>query len=85
MLTANFASTLFITHDLDLALTYANRILLFGDRHIVADGKPEEVLKDVDLLMKYRIRPTSLLRLNLELLPRTERFLPAESLAEFAS
>ena len=85
MLTANFASTLFITHDLDLALTYANRILLFGDRHIVADGKPEEVLKDLDLLLKYRIRPTSLLRLNLELLPRTDRFLPAESLAEFAS
>lgn len=85
ILTANFASTLFITHDLDLALTYANRVLLVGDKHIVADGKPEEVLKDVDLLLKYRIRPTSLLRLNLDLLPRTKRFLPAESLAEFVS
>jgi len=84
ILTANFAATLFITHDLDLAVTYANRVLLFGDKHIVADGKPEDVLKDVDLLMKYRVRPTSLLRLNLDLLPKTGRFLPAESLAVYA-
>ncbi len=85
ILSANFASTLFITHDLDLAVTYSNRVLLFGDQHVVADGKPEDVLKDIDLLLKYRVRPTSLLRLNLELLPRTRRFLPAESLAEFVS
>jgi hypothetical protein len=31
MLSANFAATLFITHDLDLAVTYANRILLVGE------------------------------------------------------
>jgi energy-coupling factor transport system ATP-binding protein len=85
ILSANFDSTLFITHDLDLAVTYANRILLFGDKHIIADGLPEDVLKDLDILLKYRVRPTSLLRLNLELLPRTGGFLPAESLAGFAS
>ena len=79
----NFAATLFITHDLDLALTYANRILLFGDNHIVADGKPEDVLADFDQLMHYRVRPTSLLRLNLELLPRTGQFLTAEALASY--
>jgi energy-coupling factor transporter ATP-binding protein EcfA2 len=84
ILSENFESTLFITHDVDLAVTYANRVLLFGDQHIVADGKPEEVLKDIDLLLKYRVRPTSLLRMNLELLAKTKRFLPAESLAEFA-
>ncbi len=85
LLAANFESTLFITHDLDLAVTYANRVLLFGDKHVVADGKPEDVLKDIDLLLKYRVRPTSLLRLNLDLLAKTKRFLPAESLAEFSS
>ena len=85
ILSANFDSTLFITHDLDLAVTYANRVLLFGDKHVVADGKPEDVLKDIDLLLKYRIRPTSLLRLNLELLAKTKSFLPAELLAEFVS
>ena len=84
LVSANFAATLFITHDLDLAVTYANRVLLVGDKHIVADGTPEEVLKDFDLLMRYRVRPTSLLRLNLELLPRTRHFLPAEQLAAYA-
>ncbi|MFN8382582.1 MAG: ABC transporter ATP-binding protein [Anaerolineales bacterium] len=85
ILSANFESTLFITHDLDLAVTYANRVLLFGDKHVVADGKPEDVLKDVDLLLKYRVRPTSLLQLNLELLAKTKRFLSAESLAEYTA
>ena len=83
LVAANFAATLFITHDLDLAVTYANRILLVGDKHIVADGTPEDVLKDFDLLERYRVRPTSLLRLNLEMLPRTNRFLPAEELAAY--
>jgi len=84
LVAANFAATLFITHDLDLAVTYANRVLLVGDKHIVADGAPEEVLKDFDLLMRYRVRPTSLLRLNLKLLHHTRQFLTAEMLAAYA-
>ena len=59
-------------------------MLLFGDKHIVADGKPEVVLKDFDLLTKYRVRPTSLLRMNLSLLSKTKRFLTAEALAAYA-
>src|SRR5215216_1909852 len=84
LVASNFAATLFITHDIDLAVTYANRVLLFGDKHVVADGRPEEVLKDFDLLTRYRVRPTSLLRLNLNLLPRTGQFLPAEELAAYS-
>lgn len=84
LVATNFAATLFITHDLDLAVTYANRILLFGDRRVIADGKPEEVLKDFDLLERYRVRPTSLLRMNLDLLSKTGHFLTAESLAAYA-
>jgi ABC-type hemin transport system ATPase subunit len=84
LVASNFAATLFITHDLDLAVMYANRVILFGDKHIVADGAPEEVLKDFDLLMHYRVRPTSLLRLNLELLPLTKQFLPADVLAAYS-
>ncbi|MBU2611198.1 MAG: ATP-binding cassette domain-containing protein [Chloroflexi bacterium] len=85
LLTENFAATLFITHDLDLAVTYANRVLLIGDGRIVADGSPEEVLQDFDLLARYRVRPTSLLRLNCELYPQTRRFMPAEALAACTS
>jgi len=84
LLSENFAATLFITHDIDLAVTYANRVLVVGNGQIVADGKPEEVLNDFTFLDRYRVRPSSLLRLNLDLLPKTGRFLPAESLAEYA-
>ena len=84
VLTTHFDATLFITHDLDLAVTYANRVVLLGDGSVVADGPPEEVLRDLELLRRYRVLPTSLLELNLELLPRTGRFLPAEALAAYA-
>ena len=84
LVAANFAATLFITHDLDLAVTYANRILLFGDKHVVADGRPEDVLRDFELLMRYRVRPTSLLRMNLDLFPRTGQFHSAEALAAYS-
>ncbi|MCL5996029.1 MAG: energy-coupling factor ABC transporter ATP-binding protein [Chloroflexi bacterium] len=33
-----FEALLFITHDLDLAITYANRVLLVADGQLVADG-----------------------------------------------
>ena len=84
LLTTKFAATLFITHDLDLAVTYANRVLLVGDGTVVGDGPPEEVLKDFGLLERCRVRRTSLLDLNLSLLPKTGGFLPAEALAAYA-
>jgi energy-coupling factor transport system ATP-binding protein len=84
LLSTHFDATLFITHDLDLAVTFANRVVLLGDGMVVADGPPEGVLRDLDLLRRYRVLPTSLLELNLELLPRTGRFLPAEALAAYA-
>ncbi|MGH2628735.1 MAG: hypothetical protein ACRDHY_19020, partial [Anaerolineales bacterium] len=74
----------FITHDLDIAVTYANRVVLISEGRVVADGRPEEVLSDFDLLERCRIVPTSLLRLNLDLLSRTGGFLPAEALAAYA-
>jgi energy-coupling factor transporter ATP-binding protein EcfA2 len=78
-----FDAILFITHDLDLALIYANRILLMKDGAIAADGCPEKVLANEALLRSARVLPTSLLRLNLELLSQTGRFLRAEALAKF--
>jgi len=76
-----FAAILFITHDLDLAVGYANRVILMSEGQIAADGPPEEVLADRALLERCRIVPTSLLDLNLKLLPKTGRFHRAEALA----
>jgi energy-coupling factor transport system ATP-binding protein len=77
----SFEAILFITHDIDLAVIYANRVLLVGQGQVVADGPPFQVLGDVSRLKAYRVVPTSLLQANLECYPRTGRFMRAEALA----
>jgi energy-coupling factor transport system ATP-binding protein len=77
----SFESILFITHDIDLAVIYANRVLLVNDGRIAADGPPDEVLGNFELLRASRVVPTSLLRANLDLFPKTCRFMRAEALA----
>lgn len=81
----DFDAIIFITHDLDLALVYANRIILLKDGTIAANGKSEEILADLPLLKSARVVPTSLLRLNLERLPLTESFRRAEALVGYPS
>ena len=76
-----FEAILFITHDVDLAVIYANRVLMIADGKLVADGKPEDVLRDFDRLRANRLIPTSLLDLNFKHLNKTGRFLRAEALA----
>jgi energy-coupling factor transport system ATP-binding protein len=77
----SFEAILFITHDVDMAVIYANRVILVADGVVRADGKPEDVLGDYELLKACRVVPTSLLDLNLELLPVAGHFLRAEALA----
>ena len=76
-----FEAIVFITHDVDLAVSYANRVLLMADGQVRADGPPHEVLRDLTLLEACRLVPTSLLRENLKRVGRTGRFLRAEALA----
>ena len=76
-----FESILFITHDVDLAVIYANRVLIINDGRLIADGKPQDVLHDFDQLRANRLVPTSLLALNLKRLSTTGRFVRAEALA----
>lgn len=52
---------LFITHDLDLALRFTQRVLLLKEGNLVADGPPLQVLADPALLEACNLRPTSLL------------------------
>jgi energy-coupling factor transporter ATP-binding protein EcfA2 len=78
-----FDAVVFITHD--VAVIYASRILLVHDGKLVVDGKTQEVLSDERLLRRCRVLPTSLLKLNMEYLPKTGRFYRAETLAQFQS
>ncbi len=77
----NFEAILFITHDIDLALVYANRVLIVGDGRIAADAPPQVALSDFERLLQARLVPSSLLRLNVKYFPVSQRFQRAESLA----
>ena len=77
----DFEAILFITHDVDLAVIYANRVLMIADGRLVADGAPQDVLNDLDWLKTNRLIPSSLLALNLERLEETGHFMRAEALA----
>jgi energy-coupling factor transporter ATP-binding protein EcfA2 len=79
-----FEAILFITHDVDLAVIYANRVLLVSDGRLAADGAPRAVLGDAERLRRCRIMPTSLLELNLQRPASAGRFLRAEELARAA-
>jgi energy-coupling factor transport system ATP-binding protein len=74
-------SIYFVTHDVDLALTHADRILLFRDGRIVADGPPRAVAEDEHRWIECNLRPTSLMRANARTGAPGSRFLEAEPLA----
>src|SRR5947208_177932 len=52
---------LIITHDLDLALRFTQRVLLLKEGNLVGDGPPLQVLADPTRLEECNLRPTSLL------------------------
>lgn len=52
---------LIITHDLDLALRFSQRVLLLKEGNLVGDGPPLEVLADPNVLAECNLRQTSLL------------------------
>ncbi|HET59609.1 MAG TPA: ABC transporter ATP-binding protein [Chloroflexi bacterium] len=76
-----FEAILFITHDIDLAVIFANRVLVVNDGRVMRDGTPYEVLQDLDMLVANRLVPTSLLKENLKQYHRTGQFLRVEQLA----
>ena len=83
--TPGFDAIVFITHDLDLALIFANRVVVLYAGEVVADGHPQEIFKDEQKLKKWRLMPTSLLKLNQQLWPKTGQYLSAEALSQFIS
>ena len=77
----SFDAILFITHDIDMAVIFANRVLMVNNGTVVCDGTPREALKDFEFLKANRLVPTSLLKKNLEVIDKTHQFFSAEELA----
>ena len=76
-------SVYFVTHDADLALIHADRILLMRDGRIVADGSPLEVIADRGRWTACNLRYTSLMEANARVASETQRFLAGEELADW--
>ena len=74
-------SLYFVTHDVDLALTHADRILLFRDGRVVADGSPMEVIADTARWRACGLRVTSLMEANARYGSAAGKFLDADTLA----
>ena len=75
-------SLYFVTHDVDLALAHADRIVVVRDGEIVADGPPEEVIVDEDRWRSCNLYRTSLIEANLAYSSPGSRFLDASALAQ---
>ncbi len=78
-------SVYFVTHDADLALTHADRILLMRDGRIAADGTPLEVIADRERWIACNLRFTSLMEANARWRSGSERFLGAQELAAWVA
>jgi energy-coupling factor transport system ATP-binding protein len=46
------STMVFCTHDIEVAMSYATRILVMNDGQIIADGKGRDIIKDVESLRK---------------------------------
>lgn len=46
------STLVFCTHDIEIAMLYATRILVMNEGQIIADGRGRDVIKDIDILRK---------------------------------
>lgn len=62
---SNEGKTLLIsTHDLDFAYRWANRIIVFSNGQVIADGIPEDVFQQEDILVKANLKTPTLLSMR---------------------
>ncbi|MGH2427915.1 MAG: ABC transporter ATP-binding protein [Candidatus Limnocylindria bacterium] len=74
-------SIYFVTHDVDLALTHADDVILLADGRVAAQGTPAVVAADEQLWRACHLRVTSLMRANARWRAHTGRFMGPEALA----
>ena len=57
-------TVLMITHDMDVALRYASRLVVMGGGHILADGPPAEIFLREEVLTEARLHLPEILALS---------------------
>ena len=82
---AGLEGVYFVTDDVDLALTQADRIILLREGRIAADGAPLEVIADRDRWIACNLRVTSLMEANLAWGGDTRTFQGPETLASLVA
>ncbi len=55
------------THDLELAASWATRVVVLDDGDIIADGPPSDVFADLAALERANLHPPQVVRLGTEL------------------
>lgn len=73
---SNIKTVLFCTHDLNIAIEYADRIVFMNNGRIVGDGTPLELLRKFDTLPETGIRKPLTTRLAQELELPENMYLP---------
>ena len=56
VLTAEGTSVITITHDMEFVAANFHRVIVMAHRHIIADGTPEEIFAQEDVLREARIK-----------------------------
>lgn len=68
------------THDIDFAYRFADRILVFAEGRLIADGTPEEIFRSEDILHQAKLKKPMLMEVC-ELLEQ-KKLLEAEELSQ---
>ena len=55
-------TTILVTHSMEDAARYADKIAIMHEGHCVLTGTPRELFADVDTLAKYRLEPPRIVR-----------------------
>ncbi len=55
------------THDMNYALEWADRVIVFESGRILAEGKPEDILSDEELIIKSNLLQPEVIKLYLKL------------------
>jgi energy-coupling factor transport system ATP-binding protein len=77
------ATVLMVTHDMEIALDFARRILVLNNGQLLADGETKEIMRDEPLLAQAALIPAQLVALAARLGIPSDNAADADSMADW--